>query len=33
MKTSYFWKASHEPVKGVKYISISRNTPDYLDIS
>ena len=29
MKTTYFWKACHEPIHDVKYISISRNTPDY----
>lgn len=27
MKTSYFWKATHEPVSDVKYVSISRSTP------
>lgn len=27
MKTSYFWKATHEPISDVKYVSISRSTP------
>lgn len=27
MKTSYFWKAMHEPISDVKYVSISRSTP------
>lgn len=31
MKTTYFWKATHEPVEGVRYVSISRNTPDYVN--
>lgn len=27
MKTSYFWKATHEPISDMKYVSISRSTP------
>ena len=27
MKTSYFWKATHEPISDVRYVSISRSTP------
>lgn len=31
MKTTYFWKAMHEPTEGAKYVSISRKTPDYVE--
>lgn len=24
MRTTYFWKATHEPEPGVRYVSISR---------